>query len=91
MKPTKFITCCPDDTYYIWQVHLWLESLEKLNLNNETTVLVFTPKTREFNEKWKELTSLYSKVEFVFIKDELEKILVLKYMIPLSNFISNPL
>jgi hypothetical protein len=30
MKDVKFVTACPDDTYYTWQVHLWLESLKDL-------------------------------------------------------------
>ena len=32
MKDVKFITCCPSNDYYTWQVHLWLESLKEIML-----------------------------------------------------------
>ena len=29
MKDLKYLCVQPDDSYYTWQVHLWLESLKK--------------------------------------------------------------
>lgn len=42
-RDLKFIQSCPDDTYYVWQVHLWLESLKKIGHSDKAIVLVFTP------------------------------------------------
>ena len=30
MKDLRFICAQPDDTYYTWQVQLWLESLKEI-------------------------------------------------------------
>ena len=69
MKEVKFITCCPDDTYYTWQVHLWLESLKDLGKSDKAIVLIFIPRMREKNTKWEEVTKLYPEAEFNFISD----------------------
>jgi hypothetical protein len=69
MKKLKFIQACPDDDYYIWQVHLWLESLRERGLSKDAVSLVFTPDIREFNQKWKDLETLYPESEFKFYKD----------------------
>jgi len=70
MKDLKFICAQPDDFYYLWQVHTWLESLKNIGNSDKAIVLVFTPNFREFNIKWKELESLYPESEFSYIKDE---------------------
>lgn len=69
MKDLKFIQACPDDDYYIWQVHLWLESLRERGKSKDAISLIFTPSVREFNQKWKELQILYPESEFNFYKD----------------------
>lgn len=69
MKDLKFICAQPDDNYYLWQVHLWLESLRKLNHSDKAIVLIFTPNFREFNDKWSPLQNLYPEAEFFFVKD----------------------
>ena len=53
-RELKFMTCAPDDTYYTWQVHLWLESLKKINKSKDAIVLLFVPKGRNPNTKWKQ-------------------------------------
>jgi hypothetical protein len=70
MKDLKFICAQPDDTYYTWQVHLWLESLKEIGQINKAIVLIFTPSTREFNNKWQKIIDLYPEAEFNFYKDE---------------------
>ena len=70
MKQLKFVCAQPDDTYYTWQVHMWLESLKELGQLENAIVLVYTPKSRPFNENWKQVTDLYPEVEFNFYKDE---------------------
>ena len=69
MRELAFITVCPDDIYYTWQVHLWLESLRELGKSDLAVVLVFTPNFREENPKWKQVTDLYPEVVFKFYKD----------------------
>ena len=60
---------CPDDTYYLWQVHAWMENLQELGLSDKAISLVFTPKNRKKNEKWDELAKLYPEAEFKFYTD----------------------
>lgn len=70
MRDLKFITCCPDDTYFTWQVHLWLESLKEIGQSDKAIVLVFTPSFRVENPKWKQVVDLYPEAVFKFYKDE---------------------
>jgi len=70
MKDLKFLAVQPDDHYYVWQVHTWIESLKNIGKSGDAIVVVFTPDFREFNTKWKELQALYPEVEFFFVKDE---------------------
>ena len=70
MKELKFIQACPDDTYYTWQVHLWMESLKEIGHSDKAVNLIFTPNGRQPNEKWEKIVELYPEAEFVFIKDE---------------------
>lgn len=69
MKELNFIQACPDDDYYIWQVHLWLESLKKLDKSKDAISLVFIPAKREFNKRWLDLESKYPESTFKFYKD----------------------
>ena len=70
MRELAFITCLPDDTYFTWQVHLWLESLKELGQSDKAVVLVFIPSFRELNPKWKQIVELYPEAVFNFYKDE---------------------
>ena len=70
MKDLKYVCVQPDDQYYTWQVHMWLESLKNRGEVDKAVVLIFTPKDREVNKKWKQVTDLYPEAEFHFYKDE---------------------
>lgn len=70
MRELKFICVQPDDTYYLWQTHLWLESLKKLGHSDKAIVMVYIPLQRNFNTKWKEVEALYPEAEFFYLKDE---------------------
>ena len=70
MEDLKFICAQPDDIYYTWQVHLWLESLKKIGHSDKAIVLIFTPSTRETSNKWQKIIDLYPETEFNFYKDE---------------------
>lgn len=74
MRDLKFICAQPDDVYFTWQVHLWLESLRKLGQSDKAIVLVFTPHNREFNNKWQQIVDLYPEAEFAFYKDDENRI-----------------
>lgn len=69
-KDLKFVCCQPDDTYYTWQVHLWLESLRKLGQSDKAVILIFIPNGRMRNQKWDQIAALYPESEFVFYFDE---------------------
>lgn len=69
-KELKIISCQPDDTYYTWQVHLWLESLKKIGYSDKAIVLLFTPKDRTPNPKWQQIIDLYPEAEFVRYDDD---------------------
>lgn len=69
MKDLRFISVQPDDDYYTWQVHAWIESLKALGYSDKTTVLIFIPGFREKNPKWQQIIDLYPETEFVFYKD----------------------
>jgi hypothetical protein len=64
MRDLKFITTCPTDTYFSWQVHLWLESLKQLGHSNKAIVLLFSPLGRPINPIWEKIHKLYPESEF---------------------------
>ena len=70
MKDLKFVQACPDDTYYTWQVNLWMESLKEIGHSDKAINLIFNPKGRAKNEKWKQIVDLYPEAEFHFYEDE---------------------
>ncbi len=84
MRDLIFIQACPDDSYYIWQTQLWLESLKALGKSDKAVNLIFTPNYREFNKKWKILEALYPESEFFYHKDtdNLTKLLGIYISIP---------
>ncbi len=70
MRDLKFICAQPDDNYYTWQVHLWLESLKEIGQSDKAIVLIFIPRNRTQNPKWEQIINLYPEAEFNFYKDE---------------------
>lgn len=74
MRKLKFIQCAPDDTYYTWQVHLWMESLKEIGHSDKAVNLIFTPRGRKFNDKWNKIVELYPEAEFHFYTDETNEI-----------------
>lgn len=69
MKDLRFICVQPDDTYYTWQVHTWLESLKVIGHSDKAIILVFTPQGRQQNQKWREIQALYPEAEFAYYDD----------------------
>jgi len=70
MKDLKYVCVQPDDTYYTWQVHLWLESLKNRGESDKAIVLIFIPNHRQQNHRWQQVMDLYPETEFHFYKDE---------------------
>lgn len=68
-KELVFIQSCPDDSYYLFQVHAWLESLRNIGKSDKAINLIFTPDFREKNNKWQELQRLYPEAKFFYYKD----------------------
>ena len=73
-KELRFVCSQPDDIYYTWQVHAWIESLRELGHSDKAIVLVFTPSFRQKSDKWQKIVDLYPEAEFVFYKDEKNEI-----------------
>jgi hypothetical protein len=69
MKDLKFICAQPDDTYYTWQVHAWLESLKEIGHSDKAIVLVYTPSFRDKSDKWQKVEDLYPEAQFAYYKD----------------------
>lgn len=63
-RDLKFVTTCPTDTYFSWQVHLWLESLKEIGHSNKAIVLLFSPLGRKINPVWEKIQALYPEAEF---------------------------
>lgn len=70
MRELAFVTCCPNDTYFTWQVHMWLESLKEMGHSADAVVLVFCPAAREDNPKWKQIVDLYPEATFHFYRED---------------------
>ena len=84
MKELKFMTIMPDDNYFTWQCHMWLESLRNIQQSDKAIVLIFTPKYRQTNiTKFQPIIDLYPEVEFVFYKDEHDVTSLLGKYIPI--------
>jgi hypothetical protein len=73
-RECKFMTCCPDDTYFTWQVHLWLDNLKQLGKSEDAVVLLFIPVNRMRNSKWNKIIELYPETTFKFYKDDKDEI-----------------
>jgi hypothetical protein len=70
MKDLRFVCVQPDDTYFTWQVHLWLESLKEIGHSDKAIVLLYIPTGRAKNTKWEQIINLYPEAEFHFYQDE---------------------
>lgn len=73
-RELKFMTCCPDDTYFTWQVHLWLDNLKRMDKSKDAIVLLFIPITRNKNPKWEQLIKLFPETTFKFYRDDKDEI-----------------
>jgi hypothetical protein len=70
MRELLFIQACPLDKYYIFQTHMWLESLKNIGKSNKAISVIYIPKGREKEkDNWNNLISLYPEAQFSFYED----------------------
>lgn len=83
-KNLIFIQSCSHDQYYIFQTHVWLESLKNLGYEDNIVSLIFIPEYAELNQNWFELEKLYPKAVFKYYHDkEGELTSKLRFYIPI--------
>lgn len=70
MKPI-LITCQPDDEYFIWQNHLYIEScLEQGFEEDQIHILLYKPVGRRFNTNWEKLKKYYPNLNIFLYEDK---------------------
>jgi hypothetical protein len=70
-KKPILITCQPDDQYFIWQNHLYIEScLEQGFEAEQIHILLYKPIGREFNTNWNKLKEYYPKLNIFIYEDK---------------------
>lgn len=66
----EFITCCPNDLFYVWTLKVFLSNLRKFGYSDKQNVLVFWTEDRQenkdFKQEWKELMDLFPETNFHF-------------------------
>lgn len=68
---TIFITCQPDDQYFIWQNHLYIESCLQQGIEEEQIhILLYKPTYRQYNTNWEKLKEYYPKINIFFYEDK---------------------
>lgn len=62
-KKPILITCQPDDFFYVWQNHLYIESCISAGFDQEQIhILLYTPPYRRYNQSWDYLKEFYPKL-----------------------------
>ena len=71
MRETIVCIVQPTDVYFIWQVHLYVESSINAGFEEENIhVLLYSPKDRPVSEKWDELRKVYPKLKIFVYEDK---------------------
>jgi hypothetical protein len=71
MSKPILITCQPDDQYFIWQNHLYIEScLEQGFEEEQIHILLYKPKGREYNTNWEKLKTCHPKLNIFVYEDD---------------------
>ena len=70
MKPI-IITAQPDDFYFLWQNHLYIEScLERGFTEDQIHILLYKPTNRTPNTNWDKLKEIYPKLNIFLYEDK---------------------
>lgn len=71
MSKPILITCQPDDQYFLWQNHLYVEScLERGFEQEQIHILLYKPTYREYNKNWEKLKEYYPKLNIFLYEDK---------------------
>ena len=71
MSKPIIITAQPDDQYFIWQNHLYIEScLEQGFTQDQIHILLYKPKNRQFNNNWNKLKEIYPDINIFLYEDK---------------------
>lgn len=70
MRQLAYVCAQPTDKYFVWQVALWLQSLQDIGEEDKAHVVLFNPKGREVTKQWEELAKLYPKATFATYEDD---------------------
>lgn len=71
MSKPIIITAQPDDQYFIWQNHLYIEScLEQGFTQDQIHILLYKPKNRQFNNNWNNLKEIYPNINIFLYEDK---------------------
>lgn len=71
MSKPIIITAQPDDQYFIWQNHLYIESCLKQGFNQDQIhILLYKPKNRQFNNNWNKLKEIYPDISIFLYEDK---------------------
>jgi len=71
MSKPILITCQPDDQYFLWQNHLYIEScLEQGFSEEQIHILLYKPTYRVYNKNWEKLKTIYPKLNIFLYEDK---------------------
>jgi len=71
MKKPILITCQPDDQYFLWQNHVYIESCLDVGFEEDKIhILLYKPIDRPFNKNWTKLKELYPKLNLHLYEDK---------------------
>jgi len=72
MKEPIIITCQPDDDFFIWQNHLYIESCLESGFDESSIhILLYNPPNRPINLKWDKLLGFYPKLNIFRYSDDI--------------------
>jgi len=71
MSKPIIITCQPDDQFFLWQNHLYIESCLEVGFEEEQIhILLYVPRERTPNTNWNKLKEIYPKLNIFFYQDK---------------------
>ena len=69
MRQLHYITCCPTDKYFLFQVGAWLANLEELGEIERAHVLLYHPKGRQEHDGWEIMKEMFPKATIKVYED----------------------
>ena len=71
MSKPIIITAQPDDQYFIWQNHLYIEScLNQGFTQDQIQILLYKPKNIQYNNNWNKLKEIYPNINIFLYEDK---------------------